>query len=793
MSAAPLPDASGLAETRIDIEGMTCAACATRIEKALIRLPGVQAATVNLATDSARIDHAREGVRTSELLAAVSRAGYHARLHPPGGSASAAEGAPAAPGLDRDRIGLVLALILALPLAVTMVLEALGLSSMPSGPVQWLLATPVQFIAGARFYRAAWRAARSGAASMDTLVALGTTAAWGLSTWNLSVVLLQTGASHDHAHFYFEASSVVIALVLLGKELETRARRRTASAIHALAALRPALARVRVGQTEVELPIDAVSVGDHVVVRPGERLPVDGRIIDGQTHIDESMLTGESLPVSKGPGDRVTGASINGEGLLVIETLATGTETVLARIIDRVETAQLAKARVQRQVDRVSAIFVPTVMVIAALTLLGWGLIGGDWGVALIHAVSVLVIACPCALGLATPAALMAGTGVAARQGILIRDAQALEIAQSVHAVAFDKTGTLTEGKPRLLAFETLPDIDRQALFNLVCAAQAGSEHPLARALVLNPAQRQALALSDPAPGETTGAWAGVSGLEAIPGRGLRATITPAHPVAPDHAEHDRAPDQRFELLIGQGRWLESLGFSLAPWQSAADAAQARGHTLSYVGIRPIGPPAQVSAQTPTAALLVFGDTLRAGAGDAVAALQASGVRTVLLSGDSVAAAQAVATQLGIGEVHAEVLPADKALRIEQLRQTPDRNGRPTVVAMVGDGINDAPALAAADIGIAMGSGTDVAMNAAGITLMRSDPGLIPAALEIAQLTHRRIRQNLFWAFIYNVVGMGLAVAGVLSPVIAGAAMALSSVSVVSNALLLARWRPRRP
>ncbi len=778
MPAPPLPPSGAPRHTELDIEGMTCAACTGRIEKVLGRIAGVDSVAVNLATETARIDHAPQAVRASELIAAVTRAGYGARLHERTGPSVPA----APPRLDRERVELALALILAAPLVAGMILETLGIAPMPAGELQWLLATPVQFIAGARFYRAAWRALRAGTASMDVLVALGTSAAWGLSSWTLLQSLLSGDPQH-HAHYYFEASSVVIALVLLGKRLELRARRSTAAAIRALAALRPERARVRVADAEIELPIDAVAVGDQVCVRPGERIPVDGRIIEGHSHVDESMLTGESLPLARGPGDRVTGASINGEGLIVVDTTAVGTQTVLANIIERVEQAQLAKAPIQRQVDRVSAVFVPAVLVIALLTLIGWRLSGAPWELALIHAVSVLVIACPCALGLATPAAIMAGTGVAARHGILIRDAQALEIARAVSIVAFDKTGTLTVGEPRLLAFETAPGVDRQALFELIDATEAGSEHPLARALRAPGIEPLGLRPRDGSADRTAFR---VTDVEAVPGRGLRARVAGKRP---DPAAQAGIDPEAYELLIGQERWMRESGVSIERWTGAAETASAAGQTVSFVVLQRLGADhATVSLPTEGAvAMMVFGDTIKPGAREAVERLHAQGLRTVLISGDNVGAATAVGRALGITEIHAEVLPGDKAALIEHFRNTaPDG----TRIAMVGDGVNDAPALAAADIGLAMGNGTDVAMQTAGITLMRGDPGLIGAALDISRRTHARILQGLFWAFIYNIVGIPLAVAGLLNPVFAGAAMALSSISVVGNALLLARWRP---
>ena len=633
---------------------------------------------------------------------------------------------------------MVLAAALSLPLALPMAGMLAGADWMLPGWLQLLLATPVQFWLGARFYRAGWKALRAGSGNMDLLVALGTSAAYGLSLY-----LLWQHGGHGGAHLYFEASAVVITLVLLGKWLEARARRQTSDAIRALQALRPETARVRRKGQDLELPLAQVVVGDLVVVRPGERVPVDAVVVEGSSELDESLLTGESLPVARGPGGRVTGGAVNGQGLLLLRTAAVGAETTLARIVRLVESAQAKKAPVQRLVDQVSAVFVPVILVIALATLLAWGLMAGDWERAVLHAVAVLVIACPCALGLATPAAIMAGTGVAARHGILIKDVEALEIAHKVTVVAFDKTGTLTEGRPELVAAQAL-DGDRPALLAAAAALQQGSEHPLARA-VLSAASAESIAV--PA----------AQGLRALPGRGVAAAV-----------------DGR-ELRLGSTRLMDELQVGLSGLAGLAAQLQGDGRTVSWV--------ADVTDTPRLIGLLAFGDKLKPTAARAMARLAAMHVRTVLLSGDNRGAAQAVGQALGIAEVRAEVLPEDKARILGELKA-----GGATV-AMVGDGINDAPALAAADVGMAMSSGTDVAMHAAGITLMRGDPALAADAIDISRRTWSKIRQNLFWAFVYNLVGVPLAAFGLLSPVLAGAAMALSSVSVVGNALLLRRWK----
>ncbi|MBX3612849.1 MAG: copper-translocating P-type ATPase [Burkholderiaceae bacterium] len=740
------PSATTLA---LDIGGMTCAACATRVEKSLRKIDGVADAGVNLATEVANVRIAPGAVRVSELIAAVEAAGYEARVH-----SDAASGAPPlAVRADRGGLWVAGAALLSLPLAAPMLLAPFGIDAMLPGWWQLLLAAPVQFVFGARFYRDGWTAARALSGNMDLLVAIGTSAAFGLSLY----FLLAHGDGHE-AHYYFEASAVVVTLVLFGKWLEARAKRRTVDAIRALQALRPETARVAVGAREIELPIAQVSVGDEVLVRPGERIPVDGEIVDGLTHVDESMLTGESRPVSRRPGDRVAGGSINGEGLLRIRTAAVGTETVLARIIRLVEDAQAAKAPIQRLVDRVSAVFVPVVLGIGLVTLLGWGLGAGDWARAVLNAVSVLVIACPCALGLATPTAIMAGTGVAARHGILIKDAQALELAHAVRAVAFDKTGTLTVGQPGLLAAEPAAGVDGGALLALSAAIQRGSEHPLAKAV-----QRA----YEAAPGGAV-PLPEVSGIRAVAGRGVSATL--------------RQDGADVEVFLGSEAWMAERGVDVAELAGSARAQESEGRTVSFVATQQLSRPPRVLG------LLAFGDAVKPGAAAAVATLRRLGVRTVLLTGDNAGAAAAVARGIGLDEVRAQVLPEQKAEAIRSLRA--QGSGAQQVVAMVGDGVNDAPALAAADVGIAMGTGTDVAMHTAAITLMRGDPGLVPAAIDISRRTYAKIRQNLFWAFVYNVVGIPLAALGYLSPVIAGAAMALSSVSVVTNALTLRRWRP---
>jgi Cu+-exporting ATPase len=716
----------------LQIEGMTCASCVSRVERALMKVPGVGSATVNLATEQAEV---RGTADTSALLKAVNDAGYTARDLP-------ASAAPPPPVPLSSGWPVWVAALLSAPLLLPMAMAPfVGHGWMLDGWLQWLLATPVQFWLGARFYRAGWAALRAGSANMDVLVAIGTSAAYGLSAAHL----LRGGAGE---HLYFESSAVVITLVLLGKWLEARAKRQTTDAIRALNALRPATARVRRDGVEIEVGTETLAAGDLLVVRPGERVPADGIVLEGASHLDESLLTGETLPLARQQGEPVTGGAVNGEGLLLVRATAVGAESTLARIVRLVESAQAGKAPIQRLVDRVSAVFVPVVLGLALLTLVGWGLATGDWTLGVINAVSVLVIACPCALGLATPAAIMVGTGAAARLGILIKDAQALELAQSLRTVAFDKTGTLTTGQPTLVA--AVPSagsgLTRDSLLELAASLQSGSEHPLARAVMAATA----------APAEIA------RGLRALPGRGLAGEVGGRR------------------LQLGSARLMNELGLASAALTAEAAPFAADGHTVSWL--------AEVDGHGGSRALglLAFGDAVKPGAAAALARLRDLGLRTLMVSGDSRAAADAVGRELGLTDVRAEVLPGDKAALVTALKAE-------GAVAMVGDGINDAPALAAADVGIAMAGqadgrgGSDVAMQAAGITLLRGDLALVARAIEISRATHAKIRQGLFWALAYNVIGIPLAMAGRLSPVVAGAAMALSSVCVVGNALWLRR------
>lgn len=714
----------------LQIEGMTCATCALRVEKALRAVPGVREASVNLATEKA-IVQSSEPLSMSALTAAVEKAGYAATL----------SDQPVAIGQRHGSRGgrtVVASVLLTLPLVAPMFLHVLGIPWMLPSLAQLVLATVVQFLIGWTFYRGAWSALRSGTGNMDLLVAVGTSAAYGLSLY----LLLRHGPEAAH-QLYFEASAAVITLVLVGKWLEARAKHHTTDAIRALNALKPTTAFREIDGQPMEVSIDSLSVGDVLIVRPGERVAVDGQILDGSSHVDESLVTGESLPVAKNPGDRLVGGSINAEGVLRVRTTAVGAETALARIARLVETAQIAKPPIQRLVDRVSAVFVPVVLGIAAVTFFAWILVAGDWERALLAAVSVLVIACPCALGLATPTAIMVGTGTAARRGILIKDAEALETAHAVNIVAFDKTGTLTRGQPRLITIQPQDGMSADDVLRRAVALQRSGNHPLAHAIQQR-AKEQDVAVT------------AATEVSALAGRGVTGTL--------EGVRH----------WLGNARLMSELGADPAILAAPARVAEEGGQTVSWLlqakgnGVQAIG-------------ILTFGDTLKSESASAIKRLHDMGIRTVLLTGDNPGSAAAVASALGICDVRAGLLPEDKTAAIRGLREG-------GTVAMVGDGINDAPSLAAADVGMSMGTGTDVAMEASGVTLMRGDPRLVADAIDVSRRTYGKIRQGLFWAFIYNVLGIPLAAFGLLSPVIAGAAMAFSSVSVVTNALLLKRW-----
>ncbi len=720
------------------VGGMSCASCSNSVEKALLKVQGVKHATVNLATEKAQVEFVQPAT-AQQIAKAVVDAGYEAEILTASGGAATTKHKPASQGMGEGTLVLIAAL-LTLPLVLPMVAMPFGKNWMPAGWLQLMLAAPVQFWLGGRFYRGGLKAIQNRAGNMDLLVAIGTSAAFGLS-----VYMLGQGSEH----LYFEASSAVITLVMLGKWLEGRAKRQTTEAISALQALRPDTARVRRDGVDQTISLNEVQLNDEVLVRPGERIPVDGEVLEGSSHVDEALITGESDLVMKKVGTKVTGGAVNMDGVLRIKTGAIGTETTLARIIRLVEDAQAAKPDIQKLVDKVSAVFVPVVLVIALFTLLAWGFLGaGDnpWEQAILNAVAVLVIACPCALGLATPTAIMAGTGVAARHGILIKDAQALETAHSIKTVVFDKTGTLTVGKPTLLQIEVVQGEEYSRVLTQAAAVEHGSMHPLASA-VNNRAQQDGLNVPK------------ASELQDVAGKGLSAWV----------GEN--------RVYVGTKRWMEELGVSPTAMQKIMGSLKPSASTRSWVA-ETTGDNLQLLG------VLAFGDELKPNAQGAVDSLHRLNVSTVLLTGDTQTSADRVAAELGIQQVMAEQLPGDKSRAVAALHDTHK------VVAMVGDGINDAPALAMADVSFAMSTGTDVAMHTADITLMRSDPGLVAQTIDISRRTYSKIKQNLFWAFVYNAVGIPLAALGYLNPVLAGTAMALSSVSVVTNALMLRNWKP---
>jgi Cu+-exporting ATPase len=711
----------GCETVELSIGGMTCAACAARIERQLNKLPGVEA-VVNLPAERAHIRFDPRAVDVDKLIATVVKAGFTATVSTIETRDQEKARRQAAYRAEVKRFSIAVALTLPLIAQMPFMFFGGGVHAdiLPRW-LQFLLATPVQFWVGWRFYVGGWKALAGGAGNMDVLVALGTTMAWAYSTvvWLLDL----------HQHVYFEASATVITLVLLGKILEARAKAKTGAAIEALMKLAPATAQVeRAGQL-VELPVKSLIPGDIVVVRPGDAVPVDGEVIEGASHVNEAMLTGESLPVSKRPGDKVFAATVNGDGLLRVKATGVGAHTLLSGIIRLVEEAQGSKAPVQRLADKVAAIFVPVVVAIALFTLISWWLIDGDFARALINAVAVLVIACPCALGLATPTAIMVGTGLGARAGILIRNAEALELAEKMAVLAVDKTGTLTEGKPVVTGLKVGADETAEEILQWAASLEQGSTHPIAAALVAE-AKSRGLTLTAP------------QDVQVVPGRGIIGTVAGK------------------TVRVGACDWL---------------GAAPNGGTGSQVAVEVDGR---------LCGTISVADPLRPSSPAAVARLKRLGVEVVMLTGDHAATAAEIARAAGIERFEAHVLPADKAAHVARLKA----GGQ--IVGMAGDGINDAPALAAADVSFAMGAGADVALQTADVTLMRNDLNGVADAISLSRATLAKIRQNLFWAFIYNVIGLPAAALGFLNPVVAGAAMALSSVSVVSNSLLLRRWKP---
>ena len=728
--------------TDLQISGMHCASCSARLEKVLNQLPGV-AATVNIATEKAHIAYDPRQTEIATLIKAVQGAGFDA--HPL--RDFAAEKQARAAAYRREQLQFGIAALLTLPLLVEMLLMFAGIHAMLPGWLQFALATPVQFWSGWRFYTGAWSSLRGGSANMDVLVALGTSAAYLLSCAVLLFDLDQP--------LYFEASATLITLVLLGKLLEARAKGKASSALEALINLQPKMAHVERDGVTQELAVEQMRVDDIFLVRPGESVPVDGTVLEGSSSLDEAMLTGESLPQTKQAGNKIYAATLNQHGLLKCRALAVGSHTQLAAIIRLVEQAQGSKAAIQKLADQISAVFVPVVVAIALLTLAVWWLMGSSFSAALINAVAVLVISCPCALGLATPTALVVSTGRAAQEGILVKDAAALERAHKVAVLVVDKTGTLTEGKPAVTDLLPIGGIAPDELLRFAASLAQGSTHPLSRALLDRAQAGQITTLQ-------------TANISEFPGHGLRAEIDGRHYLlgSPSFAigEGVAIDKQQTLALQQQGKTVIVLAKTISPLPLAGEGL---GERASY---KLLGS-------------LAFADRLRASSRAAVAQLDAMGIRVIMLSGDNQATAQAIAQQAGITEFRAEVLPQDKSALVQSFRA----DGQ--LVGMVGDGINDAPALAAADVSFAMRSGSDIAIEAADITLMRNDLMSVVDAISLSRATLKKIRQNLFFAFAYNVLGIPLAALGMLNPVIAGAAMAMSSVSVVSNALLLKRWQ----
>ena len=742
----------------LDIGGMTCASCVGRVEKAISKLPGVEGVSVNLATEQANVRLSKGvEVKLQDIIRAVEKTGYEAKLSSPRGKSKDQKNHSSwsMNGLSN----VLISMCLSIPLVIPMILMPFGIHWSLSPWWQLALATPIQFILGWRFYSAGFKSLLGGTGNMDLLIAIGTSSAYGLS---LYLMLTQ---SHVH-ELYFEGSAVIITMVLLGKWLEARAKKQTSAAIRALQNLWPENAKV-LHQTENEshpnfndfqvLPLEQVLPGDQIIVLPGERIPVDGQIGFGQSHADESLITGESEPVKKGLGDLVIGGSMNGEGSLIVKAQAIGVESVLSKIITLVEQAQTQKAPIQKLVDTISAIFVPTVIIIAIITgLTNWYFLDSI-SIAILRAVSVLVIACPCALGLATPAAIMAGTGVAARHGILIKDPQVLEFAHRLNIVAFDKTGTLTIGHPQLINVIPLSDhVNTSDMIASVAALQMGSEHPLAKAII-NTAKTQEIM-----PFETTSS-------QAIVGVGIEGTII-------------NGPWSGKLLRLQSLSSLENSKDYPIIKDRVLDGLNA-GHTISILLCPDL--------DNPYIAAFVFGDEVKTNAKAVIEALHQLGIQTAMISGDNSFAANRVGKLLGIDQIFSQVLPSKKSQIIDQLQIASHQNSK-NWVAMMGDGINAAPALAKADVGMAMSTGTDVAIQSAGITLMRGDLSLVPNAIDISRKTWQKIQQNLFWAFLFNTAGIPLAALGYLSPMVAGSAMALSSFCVLSNALLLKGWQLKK-
>ncbi|WP_421103013.1 heavy metal translocating P-type ATPase [Sporosarcina psychrophila] len=722
-----------------DISGMTCAACATKIEKRIGKMDGVSNASVNFALETIAVEYDSKQVETTEMITAVKKMGYE--LIPKQDSKDKMDHKEQE--IKKQEKKFIVSLILTIPLLWTMVahFEFLSFIYMPHilmNPwLQLAFATPVQFIVGAQFYKGAFNALRNKSANMDVLVALGTSAAYFYSLY-LSIEWMNNGKVGS-PELYFEAAAVIITLIVLGKLFEVRAKGKTSQAIQKLLGLQAKTARVLRGSVEMELPIEEVIVGDTILVKPGERIPVDGEIIEGRSAIDESMITGESIPVDKVAGDKVIGATINKNGSLQITATKVGKDTALAQIVKVVEEAQGSKAEIQRLADKISGIFVPVVVVIAVATFLIWFFIvtPGDFRSALIPTISILVIACPCALGLATPTSIMAGSGRAAEMGLLFKGGEHLENTRSIDTVVLDKTGTVTKGQPALTDITVTAGFTEDEVLQLVATAENQSEHPLAQAIVLG-VKEKGLSLLD------------VSDFEALPGYGIRANVSGK------------------EVLVGTRKLMNDYKIAISDSNAAMEKFESEGKTAMLIAVN-----------HKLAGIVAVADTVKETSKEAIARMQALGLEVIMLTGDNQRTAEAIARQVGLSHVIAEVLPEQKSDEIKKLQDQGKK------VAMVGDGINDAPALAMANIGMAVGTGTDIAIEAADITLMRGDLNSVADAIIMSRKTMRNIKQNLFFAFFYNTIGIPIAAIGLLAPWVAGAAMAFSSVSVVLNALRL--------
>ncbi len=721
-------------KVELNISGMTCAACSAAIERKLNKMPNVMAA-VNLITEKATISFDKNTTSSADIITAIEKLGYSASV----ASETLDSETAKTKELSKLRNSLIISAILTAPMLIAMVLSLLNISNdvtmfLHNPYVQFALATPVQFFIGAKFYRHAYLSLKAGTSNMDVLVALGTSAAYFLSVYNMIF------ATHMHS-VYFESSATIITLILLGKYFEAKAKSRTSDAIKKLISLGAKEATIKKGDTEIKIPIEQVQIGDLIIVKPGEKIPVDGVITEGNSTIDESMITGESIPNEKKPGDVVIGATVNTFGSITFKATKIGKDTMLSQIIKLVEQAQGTKAPIQNLADKVSAIFVPSVVVIAVITFIGWYIYGGNIQHSIINAVSVLVIACPCALGLATPTAIMVGTGKGAQNGILIKGGEYLEIVHKINAIIMDKTGTITKGQPAVTDILSLSDLSSDELLHLAAVCEKKSEHPLGASIYSEGVKKGAI--EDPIT------------FTSISGKGVSATT------------------EKGDVLIGTRSLLSDNGIDISDYQNQISLLESQGKSAMFVTLNGA-----------VIGLIALADTIKETSIEAIKDLQEMNISLYMLTGDNTQTAKAIAIQVGIENVFAEVLPQNKAEKVIHLKA----EGK--TVAMVGDGINDAPALAEADIGMAMGTGTDIAIEAGDIVLMRGDLRTIPAAIRLSRKTLKKIKQNLFWAFFYNVLGIPLAAFGQLNPVIAGAAMAFSSVFVVSNSLLLKFYDP---